>query len=88
MTCIFYFIIIFYDLMCLISDYGIFFRQSPFSKSLLSYIMKEPSVPPTTEEDESIHDFIERRFGSDVSQAVHNLYISDQSLITGRGGGS
>ena len=48
----------------------LFKKKPPFSKPLLSSVVSEPFVKTNrtdVETDESIHDFIKRRFGSEVS---------------------
>ena len=39
----------------------------PFSKSLLMYLLKESLTKGEAKQDESIHDFITRRFGPDIA---------------------
>ncbi|XP_077985721.1 protoporphyrinogen oxidase-like [Glandiceps talaboti] len=42
-------------------------KQAPFSKPLISYILKEPFVKEPIEEDESVYDFISKRFGKELA---------------------
>ena len=51
---------------------SMFFRQQPFSKSLMSTLIKEPFVKKSLGEDESVYDFFARRFNYEIAN-----YISD-----------
>ena len=42
-------------------------KQDPFSKSLISQVWREPFIPKSELEDESVYDFCHRRFGQEVS---------------------
>ncbi|KAJ8018371.1 Protoporphyrinogen oxidase [Holothuria leucospilota] len=46
---------------------SLFQRKEPFSKSLASYLVKEPFQRKSKLDDESIKDFFERRFGSEIA---------------------
>ena len=42
-------------------------RQPPLTKSVLSMILKEPFQAASSEDDESVYEFFNRRLGSEVS---------------------
>ena len=46
---------------------SLFFRQDPFSRSIVSVLAKEIFVKKNLEEDETIYDFFLRRFNKEVS---------------------
>lgn len=46
---------------------SVMFRQEPFSKSLLSSIIREPFVERSSLEDESVYNFFQRRFNKEIA---------------------
>ncbi|KAL3848212.1 hypothetical protein ACJMK2_019085 [Sinanodonta woodiana] len=54
----------------LVSLGALFKVQKPFSRPLISYIIKEVFQKRSTVEDESIYDFIERRMGKEITSKL------------------
>ncbi|KND02545.1 protoporphyrinogen oxidase [Spizellomyces punctatus DAOM BR117] len=63
--------------------------KSPLLKGLLFSVLREPFVKPTNASDESIHGFVERRFGRAladnlVSAVIHGIYAGDSTQLSVR----
>lgn len=48
---------------------GLFFKRAPFSKPLIAHLLKDITTPGKLNPagDESVYDFVERRFGSEIA---------------------
>ncbi|KAI9099396.1 hypothetical protein DFS34DRAFT_703439 [Phlyctochytrium arcticum] len=61
-------------------------QSSPLTQGLLRSILKEPSIPPATSQDESIYSFISRRFGTRLatiaSAVIHGIYAGDSRALS------
>ncbi|KAJ3180839.1 oxygen-dependent protoporphyrinogen oxidase [Gaertneriomyces sp. JEL0708] len=61
--------------------------KTPALKGLLLSILREPFVRPSTLKDESIHSFVQRRFGKNVadnliSALVHGIYAGNAKELS------
>ncbi|CAH1170198.1 unnamed protein product [Phaedon cochleariae] len=54
---------------------GLFKTQMPFSKPLILQLMKDITTPRKVIEDESIYDFVNRRFGKEVADYLISAMI-------------
>lgn len=64
-------------------------KQPPVFKSVLKSIMTEPFVSTSTQYDESLFDFVERRFNKHVAlnlvgSITHGIYAGDAKQLSVR----
>ncbi|CAO3620866.1 unnamed protein product [Mucor hiemalis] len=62
-------------------------NQPPVFKSVIASILKEPFVPTSTNDDESLYDFVARRFNDHVAlnlvgSITHGIYAGDAKQLS------
>lgn len=62
-------------------------NQPPVFKSVIASILKEPFVPTSKDDDESLYDFVARRFNDHVAlnlvgSIIHGIYAGDAKQLS------